>query len=47
MLKIGAVKPNRFRLVEGRDMLERAENALAALREGVSGEKLVWRVADV
>lgn len=47
LLEKGAVKPNRYRIIEGKDMLERAENALTALREGVSGEKLVWRVAEL
>ncbi|CAD0017949.1 unnamed protein product [Aureobasidium pullulans] len=47
LLQAGVVRPNRYRVIEGKDMLERAENALTALREGVSGEKLVWRVADV
>ncbi|THX55326.1 GroES-like protein [Aureobasidium pullulans] len=47
LLQAGVVRPNRYRVIEGKDILERAENALTALREGVSGEKLVWRVADV
>lgn len=46
LLANGAVKPNKYRVIEGASMLERAENALTALREGVSGEKLVWRVAE-
>jgi NADPH:quinone reductase-like Zn-dependent oxidoreductase len=47
MLRRGIVKPNRVRIVEGETMLERAERALGLLREGgVSGERLVWRVAD-
>jgi hypothetical protein len=34
-------------VVEGSTFLERAENALSLLRnQAVSGEKLVWRVAD-
>lgn len=46
MLSMGIVKPNRARIVEGDTMLERAEKALALLRKGVSGERLVWKVAD-
>jgi NADPH:quinone reductase-like Zn-dependent oxidoreductase len=46
MLSMGIIKPNRVRIVDGATMLERAENALALLRKGVSGERLVWRVAD-
>ncbi|KAI1759026.1 GroES-like protein [Hypoxylon sp. FL1150] len=46
LLAAGHVVPNRFRVVEGRDMLERATKALGLLRRGVSGEKLVWRVSE-
>lgn len=46
MLARGIVKPNRHRVVEGRDLLERATKALDILRDGVSGEKLVWRVTE-
>ena len=46
VLRQGIVKPNRVRIVEGKTMLERAEKALGMLRNGVSGERLVWRVAD-
>lgn len=47
MLEMGVVKPNRQRIVEGNTMLERAQKALDILRaNGVSGERLVWRVAD-
>jgi hypothetical protein len=47
MLKDGIVKPNEQRVIEGGTMLERAQNAMAALRrKEVSGERLVWRVAD-
>jgi NADPH:quinone reductase-like Zn-dependent oxidoreductase len=46
MLAQGIVKPNHVRIVEGATMLERAEKALGLLRDGVSGERLVWRVAD-
>lgn len=46
MLAMGAVKPNRQRIVEGGTLLERAEVAMGLLRnKGVSGERLVWRVA--
>jgi hypothetical protein len=41
------VQPNKLRLVEGKTLLERAQKALDLLRDqAVSGEKLVWRVAD-
>ncbi|RYO76206.1 hypothetical protein DL766_001020 [Monosporascus sp. MC13-8B] len=46
MLARGIVKPNKYRLVEGRDLLERATKALDLLRDGVSAEKLVWRVSE-
>lgn len=46
MLAKGVVKPNRYRVVEGRDLKERATRALDLLRDGVSAEKLVWRVAE-
>lgn len=47
LLAEGIVKPNRFRIVEGKTMLERAQNALDLLRrKEVSAERLVWRVAE-
>ncbi len=47
LLEQGIVKSNKKRVVEGKTLLERAENALALLRDRApSGEKLVWRVAD-
>ncbi|KAI0480716.1 GroES-like protein [Xylariaceae sp. FL0804] len=47
LLASGAVRPNPYRVVEGRTLLKRASNALDLLRSGaVSGEKLVWRVSD-
>jgi hypothetical protein len=47
MLREGFVKPNKQRIVEGETLLERAQRALNALRRReVSGERLVWRVAD-
>ncbi|KAL7626470.1 hypothetical protein AAE478_003242 [Parahypoxylon ruwenzoriense] len=46
LLAEGHVVPNRFRVVEGHNLLERATNALDLLRSGVSGEKLVWRVSE-
>lgn len=42
----GIVRPQRYRVIEGKTMLERCEKALDALRDGVSGEKLVWRTND-
>ena len=48
MLKEGIVVPNNQRIIAGDTMLERAQNALDALRrKEASGERLVWRVADV
>lgn len=47
MLEMGVVKPNRQRVVEGKMVLERAQRALDMLRrKEVSGERLVWRVAE-
>ncbi len=47
MLAQGIVKPNKQKIVEGKTMLERAQRALDTLRsKSVSGERLVWRVAD-
>lgn len=47
MLARGLVRPNKQRVVEGETLLERAEKALSLLRDqAVSGEKLVWRVAE-
>ncbi|KAK4218797.1 chaperonin 10-like protein [Rhypophila decipiens] len=47
LLKSGHVQPNKQRIVEGKTLLERAQNALDLLRERApSGEKLVWRVAE-
>lgn len=41
------VKPNRYELIEGSTLVERAQNALDKLRSGtVSGARLVWRVAE-
>lgn len=47
LLARGLIQPNKQRIVEGTTLLERAEKALILLRErDVSGEKLVWRVAE-
>ncbi|KAI1115938.1 GroES-like protein [Nemania sp. NC0429] len=46
LLAQGVVKPNRYRVIEGETLLERANKALDIIRDGVSGEKLVWRVSD-
>jgi len=47
LLERGIVKPNRYRIIEGKTLLERAQNALNELRSGkVSGERLVWRVSE-
>ena len=45
MLRLGIVKPNRQRVVEGKGLLERAETATGLLRgKEVSGERAIWRV---
>ncbi|KZV67245.1 GroES-like protein [Peniophora sp. CONT] len=45
LLGSGAIKPNAARIVEGDSLLQRVEESLRLLREGlVSGEKLVFRV---
>lgn len=47
MLKERIVEPNSQRIIEGKTMLERAQNAMDALRrKEASGERLVWKVAD-
>ncbi|KAK4142123.1 chaperonin 10-like protein [Dichotomopilus funicola] len=47
LLEQGVIQPNPQTIVEGKTMLERAQKALELLtRRAVSGEKLVWRVAD-
>jgi NADPH:quinone reductase-like Zn-dependent oxidoreductase len=47
VLEQGILEPNEPRIVEGSSLLERAEKALSILRDrGVSGQRLVWRVAD-
>ncbi|KAL2178482.1 uncharacterized protein P884DRAFT_322352 [Thermothelomyces heterothallicus CBS 202.75] len=47
LLEQGVIEPNKQRVVEGKTLLERAQKALDLLRDqAVSGEKLVWRVAD-
>ncbi|KAJ9617078.1 hypothetical protein H2200_000799 [Cladophialophora chaetospira] len=47
LLEWGVIEPNEVVLVEGGTMLERAERALAILREkGVSGQRVVWRVCE-
>ncbi|KAK4250405.1 chaperonin 10-like protein [Corynascus novoguineensis] len=47
LLEQRVIKPNKLRMVEGKTLLDRAQKALDLLRDqAVSGEKLVWRVAD-
>jgi hypothetical protein len=47
LLTDGIIKPNKYRVIEGESLLERAQGAMDALRrKEVSGERLVWRVAD-
>jgi len=47
LLEQGIIKPNKVKLLEGDSLLQRAQKAIELLRDrAVSGEKLVWRVAD-
>jgi len=47
MLAEGIVKPNKYRIIEGKTLRERAQAAIDALRrKEVSGERLVWRVSE-
>ncbi|KUJ06283.1 NAD(P)-binding protein [Mollisia scopiformis] len=47
MLAEGIVKPNKYRIIEGKTLRERAQGAMDALRrKEVSGERLVWRVSE-
>ena len=47
LLGAGIVEANDQMIIEGKDMLERAEKALGVLRaRGVSGKRLVWRVCE-
>ncbi|KAF2119100.1 chaperonin 10-like protein [Lophiotrema nucula] len=47
MLKDGIVEPNSQKIIEGVTLLERANEAMNALRrKEASGERLVWRVSD-
>lgn len=47
LLERGIIQPNRYRIIEGKTLLERAQNALDILRSGkVSGERLVWKVSE-
>ncbi|KAI1344232.1 GroES-like protein [Xylariaceae sp. FL0016] len=46
LLADGVVKPLKYEVIEGDTLLERGTNALNALRAGVSGQRLVWRVSD-
>ncbi|KAI0115713.1 GroES-like protein [Nemania sp. FL0031] len=46
LLAQGIVQPNPYRIIEGATLLERAKKALDVMREGVSGEKVVWRVSN-
>lgn len=48
MLKEGIVTPQKQRIVEGKDMLERAQKAMDMLRrKEASMERLVWKINDV
>ncbi|KAF2268745.1 GroES-like protein [Lojkania enalia] len=48
MLKERIVEPNNQKIIEGKTMLVRAQEAMNVLRrKGASGERLVWRVSDM
>lgn len=48
LIEEGIVKPNKYRIVQGKSMLERAQKALDMLRrKEISGERLVWEVAQM
>ncbi|KAF2155984.1 NAD(P)-binding protein [Myriangium duriaei CBS 260.36] len=43
----GIIKPNKIKVVEGKNMLERAQKCIDLLRsKALSGEKLVWKLDD-
>jgi hypothetical protein len=45
LLVSGAIEPNKYRVIEGDSLLQRATTAMDTLRSGtVSGERLVWMV---
>ena len=47
LLAHGIVRTNKYRLIEGATLLERAQAALDILRrKEVSGERLVWKVSE-
>jgi hypothetical protein len=47
LLEQGFVKANKYRVIEGSTLLERAQGAMDALRrKEASGERFVWRVAE-
>lgn len=47
MLAEGIIKPNPQRIIEGKTLLDRAQKAMDLLRRrDVSGERLVWRIAE-
>uniref|UniRef100_A0A0B7JSC6 Enoyl reductase (ER) domain-containing protein n=2 Tax=Bionectria ochroleuca TaxID=29856 RepID=A0A0B7JSC6_BIOOC len=47
LVEQGVVHPNNYRVVEGKDLVERAQNALDLLRaRAVSGERLIFRIAE-
>ncbi|KPA35351.1 dehydrogenase [Fusarium langsethiae] len=47
LLEDGVITPNRYRVVEGSSAVERAQRAVDILRnKDVSGERLVWRIAE-
>ncbi|KAF5674067.1 zinc-dependent oxidoreductase [Fusarium heterosporum] len=47
LLRDGIITPNRYRVVEGSTVVERAQKAVDILRnKEVSGERLVWKIAE-
>ncbi|KAK5130697.1 hypothetical protein LTR08_001727 [Meristemomyces frigidus] len=45
LMAVGAVGPLSSTVVEGASLLERAERALAIMRDGISRQRLVWQVS--
>lgn len=47
LLEQGIVKPNKYRVIEGETLLQRAQGAMDALRrKEASGERFVWRISE-
>jgi hypothetical protein len=45
LIASGEIKPVPYQVVEGKDILERAEKSMALLRSNtVSGKRLIWQM---